>query len=845
MKLLYYTLDVMNDTNELVSLRLFLAISYDNADSAIDIVDLLSDPTKLDKLRYDGYDLSYIKVSSYPNPLVVVGEEIPEGLAGLLKINSVYDQVLKQLNGSTKLSPDIEAKFISLLTQKGLTESESKLLIMQCYALRGLLLADVHIPPVFDISKVAHGFTRQTQSWLNDMLRENTMASIPDNETKFQPTCTSELFIKLPTYEAMISYSDDSEAEDGESSTQVVQDMYTFMPARAEVSNPYGVNTGRYEDPDNVLKMTRDSGPVYENVLKEITGNPDNNTDEIFDNEKRYYDALNTWLGIIQTAVEGKDDGEMCYLSLDYLKTLAETLYIWYWQHNPRVPCSIEVKSRSDEESKYIFRSTNTHGIATVELDSFLESASAELLKNSDAKSAREVYVKAIIQLARWGSRKPTAIVIDGYSKTFDLNVGCPTKQSSFAAFEKVKTNGCDYEFTGFITDASEVRDPRIGFKHWPMPVGAVVSHTFENKSTGETITLPYYFSMIDIVKEIVTGNISVSGITYENEAWTVRESSENIDIIEAINASKQPGILQFPIFRGAGLVRIYSSLHIVSPANTENQLSLMHTKQQSGRFLSYIDANTFDSYAGLDTVSRNGNYDRKQVTDYMITRDLLKVYHEAATNFSADFSNSETFNCWHQAILNSGYVDEAYFYKQITGQSEPLPGCHTEAFKKCFWHNDTPTDQNDNQTERPQRMNLNDGNSGPNTAPQSTSGAKLPSADFVSAIIMQPTPDCAYCKFVDNNNNLVCVGALNNRVKRNAKGMEKVSAVITVLDQKTCQSLDLTQIRTSYPISKLLLNMVKAFYSMSKNAPNNSDLRFISSDAIRELHAYFKDVYA
>lgn len=88
--------------------------------------------------------------------------------------------------------------------------------------------------------------------------------------------------------------------------------------------------------------------------MKEIIGSSEHNTDDIFDNEKRYYDALNKWMGIIAEEEEGSDNGDMCATAMEYMHTLVETLYIWYWQHNTRVPCSIESSNATDTaESKY------------------------------------------------------------------------------------------------------------------------------------------------------------------------------------------------------------------------------------------------------------------------------------------------------------------------------------------------------------------------------------------------------------------------------------------------------------------------------------------------------------
>ena len=835
MFLIFTNLQLTNDAGAASNQKLLLA-AYDEKgkelSGAAGINALVIDNTKFSQLAYNGYELKIAKVAEYPNPLVLLGDHIPAE-TNAVNIDAVYNAVKKQLNGSARLTESVKQKFVTLLTNNSVPAAVAELVITCCYACIDWLGKDFHLITTFGSAQVHSDFAKQTQAWINEISRKNTMAAIPDNETKFQPSCSSELFIKLPAYEAMFNYLSN---EEDETEHQELRDLHVFMPSRDEVSTPYGSKAEAFEDPDSVQRMIESGGAAYEAVLKTVIGQASNNTDEIFDNEKRYYDALNKWMSIIAENADGEDHGDLCQISLEYLHTLAETLYIWYWQHNKRVPCAIEIGSgETADESKYTFRNEDHIGVAPNDLVNFLDRVAADL--------GRVAYAKAIIQLARWGSRKPDAIVFDGYEKCFDLNTGI-VKHSmpSLASYDRVKVNGCDMKFIGFINDTTNIADSRIGFRQWPMPTGVVLSQVFANKGTSDTIELNTYYSMIDIVKEIVLGHVTVDGVQFNESNWIVVPNQNDVSIDEVIEASKQPDTLQFPIFRGMGLIQIYADLHINSPSNSDTQFSIMCSKLQSSKLLDFIDTSEFHTYAEFDTLTRTGKPGRKQATDYMIVRDLLKVYHEAATNYSPDCDASGIFKLWYDAIMTTGYVDEAYFYEGSTKHADPLPGCHTENFAKLWWRKDNAASAP--QTATPQPMF--NGATRPAQAAQAaaaTTSAGSATVDYKTTILSAPAANCTYCRFVDKNNETIFVAAVNPRFKKLQDGTKRPDSIFVILDRQTASSLNVDQISKVEPISCLITHMCKVFYTMAMNVPVKSNLRFLSSEAIKETHQYFKSL--
>lgn len=825
MIVLYYEMDAVSDSGENTPLKLLLSVYNDATLDLTGVNELLADPAKFNNCVYQGYDIQFVKLSPYPNPFIILGGTVPEGTRSI-RINTVYDNITKHLNGASKLSGELEQKFLDILTNQLQDKRIAHLSILCCYALKDLLTKDQHIITNINASRIASDFSRQTQDWITEINRRNTMAGIPNNETKFQSVCSDELFIKLPAYDAMFNYL---ATEEDETEQQELRDLHVFLPARMEVSDPYGTNAAKYEDPDSVTKMMELGGQVYESALKEIVGNPNNNTDEIFENEKRYFDSLNKWMGIIATDSEGQDNGEMCSISLEYMHTLTETLYIWYWQHNRRVPCSIELTSGElVDDSRYVFKSDEHMGVAPEDLIMFLDRVTADL--------GREAYAKAAIQLARWGSRKQTAIVFDGYDKCFDLNEGVVRNSlPSLSSYDKVSIDGCDYKFVGLITDTTNIADKRIGFSQWPMPVGVALMQTFANKTSSDTINITSYYSMIDLVREIITGNMTVSGISYSEDGWTAEAVNTIVAMNEVIASTKQPDRLKFPIFRGIGMLQIYTDLHVAS-TNSDSHFSLMCSKLQSSKLTSFIDDNEFETYAGFDALTKTGKPGRKQAVDYMIVRDLLKVYHQAAVTYREDMSAAEIISLWHNAILESGYVDEAFFYTGVTKPSVPLPGCKTNNFKKCFWRPENPAGQvvPDDVSAQPRRMAVDTTDTRSTSA--STAGRQV---NCSSMVIMQPTNKCLYCKFVSANGTEF-VSAVDALKKRLPDGTEKNISIFILLDRATASTLNLPEDTKVFPIERLLVHMTKAFYAISRNSPKDSTLRFINSDAIAELHKYF-----
>ena len=120
-------------------------------------------------------------------------------------------------------------------------------------------------------------------------------------------------------------------------------------------------------------------------------------------------------------------------------------------------------------------------------------------------------------------------------------------------------------------------------------------------------------------------------------------------------------------------------------------------------------------------------------------------------------------------------------------------------------------------------------------------SGGDKAMADFSSAIIMQPAPNCGYCRFVTDSGNVICTCAVNHRVKKDSAGNEKPDPVFIILDSNTVNTSNIPNGIRTYSESRLGAYVMKAFFTMARNMPVTSNLRFINIDAIKEMYNYYK----
>ena len=160
-------------------------------------------------------------------------------------------------------------------------------------------------------------------------------------------------------------------------------------------------------------------------ILHDIEGDRSHNRMEPYENEEEYFNALDKWVQFNMREQYGTTNGNVIdTVSQLYLQELIARLYMLHWRHCPDVPDEIDDSIGDDSAEafgRYIFKDKENRTNAVIILNDYLKEAAAEL--------GYKVYLYAVIQIARWGARKPTAIVFDDYADEFDLGLGMVNKK--------------------------------------------------------------------------------------------------------------------------------------------------------------------------------------------------------------------------------------------------------------------------------------------------------------------------------------------------------------------------------------------------------------------------------
>lgn len=226
------------------------------------------------------------------------------------------------------------------------------------------------------------------------------------NATVKQDSCTDKLFIELPSYYELV-INDDFLA-------------FSKLPVKDQLCTLYTddrMYTLRY------MEACRDN----KSKLLEVIGDPKNNTMRIFDNEQEFYDAVMHWINANMKKAETKT---IDFDTQQYLFLLIYQMYILNWGHCVRVPLRMLAESsgssdefaESDGASRFIMRQECVLG------DNACMSLK-EFLTDSVAAYGYEILVNILIQMCRWGARKPSCLVVgtdaeDLSDRVFDLNEG-------------------------------------------------------------------------------------------------------------------------------------------------------------------------------------------------------------------------------------------------------------------------------------------------------------------------------------------------------------------------------------------------------------------------------------
>ena len=472
-----------------------------------------------------------MKIAVFPNtsvPEIVLTEQS----AKVMDITAVYNAISKLKAASP--NGEISQSYIQRLREALETKIPDK---DQVYAILAITMTyvnnqgtDFTDPVNVALDNIYDEYYDNTKRFIDPLRKESSWPfsdlKPADNVTKFQNTCTDELFVALPNRVDFMESDDDT----------------AFLPDPNEVCRPYGnaelKDMSLYKDPDS--GFPRELYPYVE-------GSKKNNGAPLYPNEEKFHKALIEWVQFNMKADASPDidvstsNSNLDKLSQLELENLATFFYARHWSQNINIPVIVDndedEDTADDVNSKYSFRMTKDEkaifssaiSLNVSDLGVHRQNALLQLTKYLRAASLTvgyRAYVDAIVQLARWGERKPTLLIVDGYALTFSL-ADNTTKAyvGSASDYDLIKTDGCDSTVTSVFYYDTPFADFRylqkfgVNARCLTAPVGITAEQRYVNRTSAglAEIRPNVYYSIIDIVKAAMQGSCNVAGIKYEN----------------------------------------------------------------------------------------------------------------------------------------------------------------------------------------------------------------------------------------------------------------------------------------------------------------------------------------
>lgn len=496
-----------------------------------------------------------------------------------------------------------------------------------------------------------------------------------DNVTLFQNECTDDLFIEIPDRNLLlldetIKYS-------------------TIIPGRSSVCNPYSdVNAYSPKYANTVAKY----------LIPMIEGNSANNTLAIQENEQKYYDALCKWVefNIKEDFGEGADGNVIDELSRSYLTELADRLYAWHWQHNKNIPVNFadeEDDSDSDDgfDSESDSGATSRYGYQYEEGEEFRINNGLlvleQFLEDASSKLGYKVYVEAVIKLARWGTRKCTALVFDGLDVMFNLGDNTIKRNLGNISDYTVKvTDGKQHNMKGVITFRSKVADKSFGIEEFTVPVGLIVN-TVMTKGE-ESIKIPQYVPFNDAVRMVKDGELSIAGVDYVDGKIVANCEIQHVltirDLIDDYSGDAD-SFLQNPFYRDKELVDLCLKFGTGKNVQNQNLIAMMNDAICDPMLQQEFTTFALSDMSDLKAKMLNGSIN--SVSDALIVNlasILMPVLLKAEKMWvESDKSVQSLFDIW-SSVVGDG-IDLNSFWRTASVEEEKQPEPEQEVKKESL----------------------------------------------------------------------------------------------------------------------------------------------------------------
>lgn len=344
-------------------------------------------------------------------------------------------------------------------------------------------------------------------------LNQSLVISLPqevltNNDTIMQHSCSDELYVHVPTMEELNNFS-----------------SLDLIPSATELYSPYTDQTCATVHYKDVCKS--------QTALSVVCGNKKNNTFELYDNEKRYYGVLKQWVDLNRLKAFGEQSGEGQIQFIDnvskrYLELLIARFYMLNWAHSYLVPDGFSDDEGEDDNSDSTSPDNESMYKYSIDKTAIREDDGASIhtdasgrynavtvlnsvLEDLSARFGYKVYLDALIQMARWGSRKPTELVFADYDSAFDLARGhLVSSLGDLSEYEPELVNGKEEVLYGLISE-SEFSDSSAGI-HNPFYTGILTSKVLKN-AAGNLISIFNYYHFIDVITMLHSGELDVDGL--------------------------------------------------------------------------------------------------------------------------------------------------------------------------------------------------------------------------------------------------------------------------------------------------------------------------------------------
>lgn len=573
-------------------------------------------------------------------------------------ISSFAAKIVRSFNGNTELANAVvEAVFAYIAYTKG-----------------SGVIVDKNIPISFiDIDCLA-----ETKAYLDSVGTPKIFSKIKesDNVTKKQENCTDELFIRLP-----YNFEFDTDSE-----------IISLIPSMDKVAVPYPAEYKCAYTSDY-----KNLGVIPETMYGIIEGFPENNTLPVQSNEQTYYDAICDWIKYNAKETYGtipEDEAKIIPDELTelYLLELISVLYSRHWGHNPNVPSINISDDDSDDDdagytdSRYEYRAHSSSIFDdTPEIQQQRVNA-ITLLRDFVQRAAKEIgykaYAEAVVKLARWGTRKCSGLVFDGYNKIFQLGTNSISAYiGSISDYECAPdADGNLYSIKSLIvcdariTDNEWLRSAGMKQNTFTIPVAVCLATEMHHKNGGTDCSICRYYSMIDFIIMLMKG-AKVAGCSVDNLGKISAPSipvfsSEYASVRDVVNFAANPNksLLYDPIYISDAIRDLYIELEV--KGQQENHFSLLANKLENGRLGQNL-SKVFYTKEELDEYTKFGV--NKQIASktigvsYRILSMILPIYVSVEHSFestggAADFSN--LLNLYKDAMLEQDYAGENGFLK-------------------------------------------------------------------------------------------------------------------------------------------------------------------------------------